>query len=101
MGPTIGELPEAVGVATSPIHDRLGPDAVDPEGQGQRSRLAIRMADRSRTGGPGRVAVGRSIGTLHLGIPIGIYFLGGETAAETLAELRHWLAINNATITRC
>ena len=25
-----------------------------------------------------------------------LFFLGGETAAETLAELRHWLAINNA-----
>ena len=38
------------------------------------------------------------IGTLGLAIPIGIYFFGGETAAETFAELRHWLAINNATI---
>ena len=38
------------------------------------------------------------IGTVGLAIPIGIYFLGGDTAAETLAELRHWLAINNATI---
>lgn len=38
------------------------------------------------------------IGTLGLAIPIGIYFLGGDKAADTLAELRHWLAINNATI---
>jgi hypothetical protein len=38
------------------------------------------------------------IGTLGVAIPIGIYFLGGESATETLAELRHWLAINNATI---
>ncbi len=38
------------------------------------------------------------IGTIGLGIPIGVYFLGGDTAAETLAGLRHWLAINNATI---
>jgi len=38
------------------------------------------------------------IGTIGLAIPIGIFFLGGDTAAETLAELRHWLAINNATI---
>lgn len=38
------------------------------------------------------------IGTIGLAIPIGIYFLGGDTAAETLAELRHWLAINNAAI---
>jgi len=38
------------------------------------------------------------IGTIGLAIPIGIYFLGGDTAAETLAELRHWLAVNNATI---
>ena len=38
------------------------------------------------------------IGTIGLAIPIGIYFLGGDTAAETLADLRHWLAINNATI---
>lgn len=38
------------------------------------------------------------IGTVGLAIPTGIYFLGGDTAAETLAELRHWLAINNATI---
>ncbi len=38
------------------------------------------------------------IGTVGLAVPIGIYFLGGDQAAETLAELRHWLAINNATI---
>ncbi len=38
------------------------------------------------------------IGTIGLGIPIGVYFLGGDTAAETLAGLRHWLALNNATI---
>jgi hypothetical protein len=38
------------------------------------------------------------LGTIGLAIPIGIYFLGGDTAAQTLAELRHWLAINNATI---
>jgi cytochrome c biogenesis protein CcdA len=38
------------------------------------------------------------IGTIGLAIPIGIYFLGGDRAAQTLAELRHWLAINNATI---
>jgi threonine/homoserine/homoserine lactone efflux protein len=38
------------------------------------------------------------IGTIGLAIPIGIYFLGGDRATETLAELRHWLAINNATI---
>ncbi len=38
------------------------------------------------------------IGTIGLAIPIGIYFLGGDTAAQTLADLRHWLAINNATI---
>ena len=38
------------------------------------------------------------IGTIGLAIPIGIYFLGGATAAETLADLRHWLANNNATI---
>jgi hypothetical protein len=38
------------------------------------------------------------IGTLGLAIPIGIYFLGGDRAAETLADLRHWLAINNASI---
>jgi threonine/homoserine/homoserine lactone efflux protein len=38
------------------------------------------------------------IGTVGLAIPIGIYFLGGEKATETLAEIRHWLAINNATI---
>jgi threonine/homoserine/homoserine lactone efflux protein len=38
------------------------------------------------------------IGTIGLAIPIGIYFLGGDTAAGTLADLRHWLAINNATI---
>jgi Sap, sulfolipid-1-addressing protein len=38
------------------------------------------------------------IGTLGLAIPIGIYFLGGDKAASTLAELRHWLAINNAAI---
>jgi len=38
------------------------------------------------------------IGTIGLAIPIGIYFLGGEKAEETLAELRHWLALNNATI---
>jgi hypothetical protein len=38
------------------------------------------------------------IGTLGLAIPIGIYFLGGDKAPETLAELRHWMAINNATI---
>ena len=38
------------------------------------------------------------LGTIGLAIPIGIYFLGGDTAAQTLVELRHWLAINNATI---
>ena len=38
------------------------------------------------------------IGTIGLAIPIGVYFLGGDTAAETLAGLRHWLALNNATI---
>ena len=38
------------------------------------------------------------IGTVGLAIPIGIYFFGGEHAAETLAELRHWLAVNNAAI---
>lgn len=38
------------------------------------------------------------IGTLGLAIPIGIFFFGGDKAADTLAELRHWLAINNATI---
>ncbi len=38
------------------------------------------------------------IGTLGLAIPIGIYFLGGDKAASTLGELRHWLAINNAAI---
>ena len=38
------------------------------------------------------------IGTIGLAIPIGVYFLGGDTAAQTLADLRHWLAINNATI---
>jgi threonine/homoserine/homoserine lactone efflux protein len=38
------------------------------------------------------------IGTLGVAIPIGIYFLGGDKATETLAELRHWLAVNNATI---
>lgn len=38
------------------------------------------------------------IGTLGLAIPIGIYFLGGDKATETLAELRHWLAIHNAAI---
>jgi threonine/homoserine/homoserine lactone efflux protein len=38
------------------------------------------------------------IGTLGLAIPIGIYFLGGDKASETLAELRHWLAVNNASI---
>ena len=38
------------------------------------------------------------IGTLGLAIPIGIYFLGGDTAAETLSDLRHWLAVNNTAI---
>jgi Sap, sulfolipid-1-addressing protein len=38
------------------------------------------------------------LGTVGLAIPIGIFFLGGDTAAQTLADLRHWLAINNATI---
>jgi hypothetical protein len=38
------------------------------------------------------------IGTIGLAIPIGMYFLGGDKATETLAELRHWLALNNATI---
>ncbi|HEY6627453.1 MAG TPA: GAP family protein [Acidimicrobiia bacterium] len=38
------------------------------------------------------------VGTLGLAIPIGIYFFGGDKAAGTLADLRHWLAINNAAI---
>jgi len=38
------------------------------------------------------------IGTLGLAIPIGIYFLGGDKAAQTLEELHHWLAIHNAAI---
>lgn len=38
------------------------------------------------------------IGTLGLAIPIGIYFLSGDKAAETLDELRHWLAVHNTAI---
>jgi hypothetical protein len=38
------------------------------------------------------------IGTIGLAIPIGIYFLGGDEAAATLSDLRHWLALNNAAI---
>jgi len=38
------------------------------------------------------------IGTLGLAFPVGIYFLGGDKAAETLGELRHWLAMNNSAI---
>ncbi|MGH8950550.1 MAG: GAP family protein [Acidimicrobiia bacterium] len=38
------------------------------------------------------------IGTLGLAIPIGIYFLGGDKAEQTLEELHHWLAVHNAAI---
>ena len=38
------------------------------------------------------------IGTLGLGIPIAIYFLGGDKSAGTLRELQHWLALHNAAI---
>lgn len=38
------------------------------------------------------------IGTLGLAIPIGIYFLGGNEAAQTLEELRRWLAAHNTAI---
>jgi threonine/homoserine/homoserine lactone efflux protein len=38
------------------------------------------------------------IGTLGLAVPVGIYFLGGDKAAETLGDLRHWLAMNNSAI---
>lgn len=38
------------------------------------------------------------IGTIGLAIPIAIYFLGGDKAAQTLEELHHWLAIHNAAI---
>ena len=38
------------------------------------------------------------IGTIGLAVPIGIYFLGGDKAAATLSDLRHWLALNNAAI---
>lgn len=38
------------------------------------------------------------IGTLGLAVPIGIYLLGGDKAADTLDDLHHWLAIHNAAI---
>jgi hypothetical protein len=38
------------------------------------------------------------IGTIGLAIPIGIYFLGGDKASETLNDLRHWLAVHNPAI---
>ena len=38
------------------------------------------------------------IGTLGLAMPLAIFFLGGDKAAGTLSELRHWLALNNAAI---
>ena len=44
------------------------------------------------------LAVFVMIGTLGLAAPVGIYFLGGDKAAETLGELRHWLAMNNSAI---
>lgn len=59
---------------------------------------AIAVAGLSSTQSYVVLAVFVLIGTIGLAIPIGIYFFGGDKAAETLAELRHWLAINNATI---
>jgi hypothetical protein len=38
------------------------------------------------------------IGTLGVAIPIGIYLLGGDKAANTLDQLHHWLAVHNAAI---
>ncbi len=38
------------------------------------------------------------IGTLGLAGPIGIYFLGGDKASETLEELHHGLAVHNTAI---
>jgi protein-S-isoprenylcysteine O-methyltransferase Ste14 len=38
------------------------------------------------------------IGTIGLAIPVGIYFLGGDKASQTLGELHHWLAVHNAAI---
>lgn len=38
------------------------------------------------------------IGTLGVAIPILIYFLGGDKAANTLEDLRHWMSVHNAAI---
>jgi threonine/homoserine/homoserine lactone efflux protein len=38
------------------------------------------------------------LGTLGPGIPVGIYFLAGDRAAEILESLRSWMARENATI---
>jgi threonine/homoserine/homoserine lactone efflux protein len=59
---------------------------------------AIAAAGLSSTDSYIVLAVFVVIGTLGVAIPIGIYFLGGDKATETLAGMRHWLAINNATI---
>ena len=38
------------------------------------------------------------IGTIGLAIPVGIYLLAGQKAADMLNDLRHWLAMHNAAI---
>lgn len=58
----------------------------------------IAAADLSTTDSYLVLAVFVVIGTLGLAIPIGIYFLGGDRAGDTLRELHHWLALNNTAI---
>ena len=58
------------------------------------------MAGAGLTGGESVVvmAVFVLIATIGLAIPVGIFYLGGDKAAETLADLRQWLGHNNAAI---
>jgi threonine/homoserine/homoserine lactone efflux protein len=61
---------------------------------------AAAIAQTGASTGDQAVALGVFVllGTLGPGIPVGIYFLMGERAAEILKSLRDWMVRENATI---
>lgn len=74
--------------------------AVNPKNLMLTLAAAVAIAGAGLEGSQSFVALGVfvMIGSLGLAIPILIYFLGGAKAADTLEEMRQWLAVHNPAI---
>src|SRR5438034_1310670 len=104
MGQAIGgSLPLAVGSALSPVAT-LGLAAVLAGANPKNLLLAVggaaAIAQTAISAGQQAIAylVFALIGTLGVGIPVGIYFAMGARSEKLLAGLKDWMTAHNAVI---